>query len=551
MNHKIENPTKIQFNQGRALLHLASMYPTLLEVILELVQNALDCDVRANRIWIKIDYKTRTVYVRDNGAGITVTKFNQALGSVAEPGRKGEGSLGQFGLGLIAALGKCVKFIFTSCPAPHSDLFQEWIFDTEAIVNQRHELVIPTRPRQDLTLREHARGKMAVKWRSEMVLQNFTIDQFISRVPIDALIGGIQDRYASVMRRNKVAISITIIDENGHKEERPNVTAPEFRGRKLPEQKLANDDAGETLFRMFVSPKTKRGERHGRVLVGVRGNEFRFPFHYLARSVADLLNPEAVLALQSGLFEGEILGEKIKLHPSRRTFEKDDALIGFCISVDEWFEQFGQKFLDEAKRSRQEERFQELGLRSMKVLEQLLKGNEALLNIVRSFGHAVPGEGPDKERKPERDRSQNPEPRQPSEQPEEGPPRTKPDKPDLKVRGPCGRNQKLVSREGFGLRFSHEAMEGSPDLWKLDTSEGVLSFNIRHPLWIACDERSDVVLMKLQETVAIQALTLEIMPANLRHAQRQALDEFNVSFADWLIKGDRARGSAPGKKKDI
>src|SRR3989344_3717360 len=123
--HKPATHTQIKFNQGRALLHLAGMYPTLLEVILELVQNALDKDVNATRIWIAINYQTRYLSVRDNGAGSSINRFNLALASVAEPGRKGEGSLGQFGIGLISPLGKCNRFTFISCPTPHKSLFQE------------------------------------------------------------------------------------------------------------------------------------------------------------------------------------------------------------------------------------------------------------------------------------------------------------------------------------------------------------------------------------------------------------------------------------------
>lgn len=557
--------TQIKFNQGQALLHLAGMYPTLLEVILELVQNALDKDVNATRIWIHINNQARHLSVRDNGAGVSVDRFNQALASVATPGRKGEGSLGQFGIGLISPLGKCERFTFISCPAPQKYGFQEWTFETERIINQCNSLSIPLRAKPEMTLDDDSSGKQLVKWRSEMGLHKFTADEYISRVPIDVLIGGIQDRYATVMRRNKVAISIVIIDKDGKKEERPNVTAVQFRGRKLAEREVLNPDAGKTTFRLFIAPKsTKKGGRSGRVQVGVAGNDFRFPFHYFARSAVDLLKEEVITSLLSGLFEGEILSENAKLHPSRRTFEKDDAFIGFCCAIEDWFGLYGSLHLEEARQSRQEERFQELGLRSMRVLEHLLDdpAHASLMAVIKSFsrgtigiGHAevpgrVMGEQDQKalsvDGKPGVARSSDPD----ASRDERGTPKVpKPEHTPLTVTGPKGQQRKVVRSDSFGLQFSHEAMEGSPDLWKLDTQNGVLRFNIRHPLWIACDEKSDLVLMKLQECVTIQALTLQVMPENVRVPQRQVLDEVNHSFVSWLIRSDKARGTIPSSKK--
>lgn len=556
--------SQIKFNQGRALLHLAGMYPTLQEVVLELVQNALDKDVNATRIWITINYKNRYLAVRDNGAGSSVERFIAALSSVAEPGRKGEGSLGQFGIGLISPLGKCERFKFTSCPAPHKVLYHEWTFDTERIINQKENLSIPSQPRNDFVFEDKMPGKTTREWRSEMALMNFTADNFISRVPIDTLIGGIQDRYATVMRRNKVKISVRITQPDGKEERRDDVTAAEFRGRKLAEQELVDANMGKVLFRMFISPKTKKG-RKGRVLMGVMGNDFRFEFQYFARSAAELIREEVVTALASGLFEGEILAEKARLHPSRKTFEKDDFYIGLCVAIEEWFDKYGKHHMEEARQSRQEERFQELGLRSMKVLEHLLTDpvHTPLMDVIKSFARGTVGIGhadvPTSKvfgQQEEKTLSAAGNPGNPQQGDEENPPRVRkpsqehrPSHTPLTVTGPKGERRKVVRGHSMGLGFSYDGMEGSPDLWKLDTQIGVLHFNIRHPLWIACDEKSDLALMKLQEYVAIQALTLQIMPANSRDCQRRCLDELTQSLVSWILRGDRARGSIPSSKK--
>src|SRR6185295_5479411 len=111
--------------------------------------------------------------------------------------------LGQFGLGMISAIGKCERFTFTSCPAPHLDRFHEWIFPKD-LVDRAGDLFIDNNPRPNLTLDKNARNKTMVQWRSRVNIEKFTTDKIISGMDIDELANAIRDRYAAVMRRNKV-----------------------------------------------------------------------------------------------------------------------------------------------------------------------------------------------------------------------------------------------------------------------------------------------------------------------------------------------------------
>ena len=563
-NTNQQRQVQIRFHQGQALLNLANTYPTLQDVILELVQNALD--EKSTRIWVRIDYQRRQVRVRDNGEGASIEKFNTALSTVAQPNRKSKDKLGQFGIGLVSALGKCKKFVFTSCPAPYDSLYQEWTMETESIVAQKDVINIPTRSRDDLAFQKKVPKKNNVEWRSEMLIDSFDKDQYISKVTLDGLVSAVQDRYAPAMRRNKVAISFFIMDENGKREERNNVTASEYSGRKLDERELIDPNDQKVVFRLYIARKTAKG-RAGKVVMGVLGNDFRFPFHIFARTATKIIGAETVNALNSGIFEGEILAEKATLHANRSTFVDNDFRVGLCIIVENWFEQYGKAFLDEARQSRQEERHQELGLRSMKVLEGLLQDpvHSSLLKVIKSFGrgsvgvgHAnVPGKqglGDQVEKtlsvvdgnvgEPRDKRGEEEEPRN-----RQKPIEHKPDHMPLTVAGPKGQRRKEVRGHSTGLGFTYDAMEGSADLWKLDLENGVLRFNIRHPLWMACDDYSDLALMRLQECVAIQALTLQLMPETFRLCQRQAFDEFNGSLVSWILSGDKARGTIPNSKK--
>lgn len=561
-NRNLQNSeTEIRFNQGQALLHLASTYPALQDVILELVQNSLDIDVKATRIAIKVNYKDRTIVVTDNGLGISVELMNKRLASVAERGRKGRGALGQFGLGMISALGKCERFTFTSCCSPHKNLFYRWVFP-KTLVDQPGALKIQCALDSNLTTEENAKGMTFVPWRSQVKIEGFTKDEFISKMDIDELANAIRDRYAAVMRRNKVSINIVFHDEKGKKQERPNVTAPVFTGKQLEYRELKNAECGKIGFNMFVSRKTNKG-RKGTVVMGVMGSDFRFPFRYFAPFATTMLREEVMDALNSGVFEGEILAEKVKLAPNRQTFVKDEPCFALCVAIEEWYDAYGKACLDEARQERQDERHQTLGLRALKVLEDLIFKNAeyaSLLNVLKSFTFGTVGthhtkvDGRDFGSQDENTLKTQ---AAPGEKKGEGngsdgskePQEHKPDHVPKTVAGPKGNRRKRVKGHSTGLEFAFEGEEENRlDLWRLDTTEGVLYFNTVHPLWDLC-QRKDTALIRLQEYIALQALTLQTMPETFRDVQRRAFDELMGPFVQILVEGDKVRVASPIPKK--
>lgn len=557
----------IRINQGMALKHLAGLYPTLHDVLLEQVQNALDVDVVATRIWIKINQKTRFITVRDNGSGASTTKFEEALSSVAEPGRKGRGSIGQFGIGLISPLGKCARFTFTSCPHPQLYGFMQWVLETERLFAQRDTITMPVpRSMPELTLDKNPAnsGKQVVEWRTEVSMYDTTEDRLIGNVDPEALIGAILDRFGAVMRKNRVRLTVSFTSKKGEHRDWQDVTASEFRGRKLPEV-VINTPTGRTQFRIFVARATKGG-RDGRVLMGTTRDESRFPFHFLARSTDKLLAEDVVTALSSGVFEGEIVSEGARMHPGRQAFEKDESFVDLCCAIEEWYHKHGAAYLEEARRYRKEERYQRLGLGSLRVLEAILKlpGNLWLLDVIKGFKRGTVGVGhtelPKRQTKDEQERpslsldGKPGTPRPKTKEHEEARGQQEPQQEHtnhvpLTAAGPRGERRRVVTRSSFGLQFAHEAMEGVRELWTLDITEGVLTFNVRHPSWMTCEEKSDTAVMRLQEHVAMQALTLHAMPQEMRMVQRQVLDRLTDSVVTWIITSDRLRGVVSSRSK--
>ena len=215
--------SKLSFNQGEALIRIAQTYITLLEVILEAVQNALD--VNATRIKIVLNRQLRYIVIRDNGDGVNQDDFEKALVSVGCSGKE-KNKLGEYGIGLIAPLGKCREFSFTSCPADTKQGYIEWTFNVAQLRKQTEQVHIPMKKRPDLAYqaRPVQRGRhVYVDWKTEIRIDDFTKDRIINRVTMDSLVENILDRYGAVMRRNSVVVSIKLTAEDGSEEIRDRV----------------------------------------------------------------------------------------------------------------------------------------------------------------------------------------------------------------------------------------------------------------------------------------------------------------------------------------
>lgn len=530
----------LDFHMGEAFCRVASDYPTLLDVVLEEVQNALDAN--AKTISVVLNRKTRNAAIRDDGDGVSVSTFEKALRRVCLSGKE-RGKLGRFGIGLISPLDKCHSFTFTSCPRGQTGEYMEWTFVTDEIRRQEKDVMIPHRLRPDLAFVNSKggsgpKGATTVMWRTEVNISRYSADRLISRITsIASLEEAILERFGAVMRRNKVVLNLKFTNEDGQLESKEGIKAKLFTGRSLGEVVITDPDAGKVTFRIFLSPKTTKGQ-NGKVLVGEADNDYRFGFNLFAKSAEGLLPEEVATALLSGMFEGEVVGERVKLHSTRKCFEKDDAFTGFCTALEAWFRKYGKKHLSEIQEARRDQRYQELGLQSLREIEEMLRNPafDGIRSVLGDFklgtvgsGHtprpagqvvgvqeesAVSTQGGDLKGS-EKDGPSAKSPDSATDKPQHEP---------FTVAGPRGKQRTIVKRDSLGLQFSYLAMDGSDRLWELDARLGVLHFNVNHPIWVACDV-SDRKVRQLQETVAINALIIKAMPTELEETLRFAFDE--------------------------
>ncbi|MBI4127613.1 MAG: ATP-binding protein [Parcubacteria group bacterium] len=528
------------------------------------IQNALDEE--ATKVWVTINRRARNLTISDNGLGKNQKEFEKALRSVCQS-VKDSSKMGRFGVGLIAPLGKCERYTFLSTPKDEPRGFIEWTFVTDEIRAQRVVSGIPRAARTDLVFELQGRhGQQRVPWRTEMRIENFTTDRMISRISGESLKAEILDRYSPVMRKYETVVSIRIKDLDGRDLPPLVFSAKPFEGEPLEVQTITDLDAGPTIFELYIARKTAKG-RKGQVTVGEVGNDYRINFATFARSVNDWLplSEEVISVFTSGIFEGQILSTNAKFHPNRKGFEKNDALTGLCACIDAWFRKVGHQHFQEVREARQERRYQELGIQSMRVIDAVLKNPafKDLLEVVKSFGKGTVGvghteppkeivegvqqesslsiEGPSLQPKPRKNGDNHPK---------GTPEKDKKAHVPLTVTGPHGKQRVTVRSDSSGLQFLFDSMSGSSKAWELEIETGILRFNVRHPLWEQC-ERNDKTLMRYIEYVAIQAVTFHTIPLNWAEVVGIAYDDLLKAYVFTLLHADEVakRRRVPTKKQ--
>lgn len=541
--------SQLRTHQGRALFAMADFYHTLQEVIVEQVQNAIDAN--PERINIDLNLNSGELTVTDDGDGVTKSTFEKALRLVGISIKKDD-RLGRFGRGMISPLGKCASFEFTSCPkrsgASHG--YYRWTFVSECISEMQDGIEIPIahldRMRFSRKFHKGHKGVSFVPYRSMMVMKGIIADKRITRVKLDDLEQAIIDRYGVRILEKKINISISFTDSKGNSEDRE-LQIPEYNGRALPYVTYENEDSGDVNFRMFVAPAISGASKKGKVSFGEKRDDSRLTMLQFSRCVGSLLDSEVALALRSGVFEGEILCERIVTHPDRNRFEENDALMGLCICIGLWFEQVGKKHYQAVVDQNRESRFQRLGVRSMKVIKSYLDRDEfrdilELINLGNTGeGHFdVSKAGKDKRKalsiqggtgkKKERDG--------------EGGARNAPKKEKKghvpsTVGGPEGKNRSLVRSGSTGIMLSVDDMPTKSCIYEMDLNRGVLSINSRHP-YFAMAESTDTTLMRYFETVAALAFTLlrENPQSEFYESKRQVLESSLELLMVQIIDGD-------------
>ncbi len=553
----------MDFHRGEVLWTLANTYPSVMLTLVEAAQNAIDAD--AERVLIGIDLKRHRVMVVDNGRGVSLEKFEQALASVGK-GIKSRDRLGRFGRGLIAPVNKCRRFTFISKVAGSRPI--RWTFSGVDIRAQHEQVTIPQETLREMpgvlkVFQPFLTNGFNVKWMTMVNLEGVTTDRVISLVDLDELESQIRTKLGMAMRRQNTSIRVVLVDEFGRASSR-DINPVVFSGEQLGVVEYVDDDAGAIEVDLYRAQKLG-GTRKGTVLVMEADGNYPLPMKEVARQMRGgrWTEFEDVIAiLTSGFFEGMIRCEKIALSPTRTKFEFNDALLGLFMVLSTWYDQFGLKHYENEQERSRESRYQDLGLESQERLRELLPPRlwevlKAIVSVGRlGDGHLDPergrmggfedesslrtGQGGAGTPKTSRD-TQVPQERQRE-------PRDRPGDMPTGSLGPDGSQRQLVKGDSLGLWYEYSPLFANFHLWEFNARMGILTFNTKHPVWVRLDEtngrhttKNAKQIMDLQEWLTLQVLCLlQLYPDPEAFGEhRSFIDDQVRVYADLFILNKR------------
>jgi hypothetical protein len=248
------------------------------------------------------------------------------------------------------------------------------------------------------------------------------------------------------------------------------------------------------------------------------------------------------------------------LDNKRKGFIEDDSFVGFCETLDYWYETFGKEYYEEIQDSSEDERLQHLGTKSLGVLQSIINEFPALEEQVKMFsfgnigkGHATSGQVVGEQEytssaadKPGgagtggRERTGD-SPKDSKDKVE------KPNHKPLTTAGPKGQKRTRVQGGSQGLQIQYSDMDGETTLWHLNSTEGILNINRRHHVFQMV-YRNDMALMRLQELIAIMAIIIETAPDPWQKAQQALISDSSEAIAFWLLYGDKIAQRGVGRK---
>ncbi len=512
----MSNGISVKMHQGRVMVdRLAHHYPDLTAVTEEAVQNGIDA--KASRIDVSINLKKRTLQVMDNGSGAGREKMRQALESVGDTLKTEPGNYGQFGLGIFAALSIAKEFTIVSCPANRSSGYTLYEFVTGTIREQK-EVVIPERPVEILSFDPSGE----TWWRTNMSATGITKDRRKSAITIGNLASSIAVKYGEKIRKQGIQVNLEIIDREG-KAERTVVRTSEFSGDPLSLLSLTGRECGTVTVELFVA-RLARGGRKGVIAFGRPSNPSRISGKQFVDCTREILDATVSKAILSGIFEGVILCERVKLHADRTRFEDDDALFALCEALEEWYRKVGRKVVEETATQDSDNRFQRIGNSVMPYAELLLQ-QEPFKGVAGRIVIGTVGDGHAKVPKkltlgkedatslasdgaPYCERAEGKEDATDDGRPVPPPQKERPEHAPGVVYGGRGRRRTEVKGSSTGLRFDYVEMDDFRTPFSYSPNTGALSFNIRHPNWGLC-QQNDGFLQRYHILVVTTALTLE------------------------------------------
>lgn len=381
--------SKVGVHHGGALTIFAGQYPTLTQVLYEIVQNIIDGVGKGAEIYVNL--QRGTIAASDNGKGCSRSEFAQFISelcktqkekSIRITGRRFHRPLGQFGIGIVAPIGKCREYYFEACP--RADKSQAgWEGYT------RYDMLAPMRDQGDVIPGTELidLNKKPEWWNTRSILKGISRDRAICNLDYHHFMDGAAEQFGEAIRNVGITIKVTWIDQKDHKFE--GIIEPiEFRGREIEKRIFRGKDCGQVKLHLFLCENPTPADRGIMVITGY--SDFRLKWSHLVPLARKFMDDEVLEILSSRNLQGQIMAERCKIEPRRTSLQEDDALVDFLAILEQWAKQTGRDFLTELGENQKSDRRLLICRQVCNIIDQLCRLDPTLMDrLVAQFTSGV------------------------------------------------------------------------------------------------------------------------------------------------------------------
>lgn len=509
------NQIQVGFHYGRTLLHLASTYARPNQVILELVQNAIDAG--AFNISIKIDGRKRNIYCADDGVGESFENLQHRFQRISEQQKKGK--IGHKGIGNLAALAIGEGSVLTTRPRGSRQRFYTVALNREKLEEMADEVALPCR-REPKGFRPGAQFKLGTDFAISTLLVVKGVRTAAMKPLKEAatIAQTIENRFAPQILKRKIRI---LVEAGGHKTQ---VQPAAFPG--TPEKTEIETPHGTVVFDIYSSPKAEKKPRlaivHGKTPEEHYSVPFA-PFLEVSEPIGQVFG--------SGLLQGNIYLPFCKITPDRDEFEYDDQLIVFWEILEEYAQTYGRQIIDRISQERKEIKiFRVINSAIQRLNRYVMKHKEEFAGIFVgqvSLGHVGAGTGIEGETI----RTLLPKPRASTTQPRPAskePTREQKKRVHSGLKDPTGTRRRVVNRQtGIVADWRPPHPEEGRD-WRSKFGEGIIVFNSLHPDWQKVESNQEAHIQYVFHLMLKELVLSRLEDSRVR-------DDFNDVFENDYI----------------
>lgn len=334
---------KVGFHQGNIIRYIADAYGTVMQVVLEVVQNMLD--KRAVAALIELDLVNRTLTTFDNGDGASKPEMRERIGNIGKHlkrlddiGGKGIGNLSAIGI-----LGPGGKYRLTTHPKSTAQGYTTYVMDYDMTDEAEVEFGELDQP---AGFRLEHRGEVVKAMTTSVLVTNIQPSAILelerAENPAIALADRLSETYSkrfATEPKKTYIVRVIGADRDGTKVWERVVEPQRFPGTK----KIFSENCGEFGTVVFETFFTEKRVKTPRFFVDHQG-KFTFPARNL--EVWSLLKHVFGSGYVQGVVHvpfGELTASRKTFRPSPETTALYYAMIEVASQIDEILKQVHQE----------------------------------------------------------------------------------------------------------------------------------------------------------------------------------------------------------------